>query len=452
MSDDTLKTRIKVLETRIKVLETRIKDLETEIMKKDTEIHNLLDKIEDLEETIMRLEALIPEEDSKKKSKKKQAEDSKMAIELDAKDKQIRTLKNSMGFLRKEKVQLQQKLERIKSRSKESKVIRVEDLRSKPPLNALVKDLQEKINKQQSSIKKLRAYKVASEDFDEKLKKKEEEIQGLKSEIFELNQKIKDFSTASDDNKGDSIAKKLIEDLQQQLNKSKRKISELKQKHEKAVKRSKKEKKELTKVQDFKKEINELNDLLGIKDKDIEELKKDLISLQKNEIAASFEQNDTTSSEMIKRLKEDLQNKLNRAKLQIKSLQEQIKKDQMTKSPEPSENRNELEGKLKMQREMAIFLQKQLETKEGEIETIKNEAVQIKRKYRLLENDVKVKDQKINEIQRQLDSFNFQTRVQPKKEDPDLALRVRELKNKLNNLEKLNSEQRLELSQLRKQI
>ncbi len=155
---------------------------------------------------------------------------------------------------------------------------------------------------------------------------------------------------------------------------------------------------------------------------------------------------------MIKRLKEDLQNKLNRAKLQIKSLQEQIKKDQMTKSPEPSENRNELEGKLKMQREMAIFLQKQLETKEGEIETIKNEAVQIKRKYRLLENDVKVKDQKINEIQRQLDSFNFQTRVQPKKEDPDLALRVRELKNKLNNLEKLNSEQRLELSQLRKQI
>ena len=155
---------------------------------------------------------------------------------------------------------------------------------------------------------------------------------------------------------------------------------------------------------------------------------------------------------MIKRLKEDLQNKLNRAKLQIKSLQEQIKKDQMTKSPEPNENRNELEGKLKMQREMAIFLQKQLETKEGEIETIKNEAVQIKRKYRLLENDVKVKDQKINEIQRQLDSFNFQTRVQPKKEDPDLALRVRELKNKLNNLEKLNSEQRLEISQLRKQI
>ena len=153
---------------------------------------------------------------------------------------------------------------------------------------------------------------------------------------------------------------------------------------------------------------------------------------------------------MIKRLKEDLQKKLNRAKLQIKSLQEQIKKDQMARSPEPSESQSELEGKLKMQREMAIFLQKQLETKEGEIETIKNEAVQIKRKYRLLENDLRVKDQKINDLQRQLDSFNFQTRVQPKKEDPNLALRVRELKNKLNNLEKLNSEQRLEISQLRK--
>ena len=436
MSEDALKARIKVLEA--------------DHRKKEGEIHNFLDKIEELEDTVLRLEALIPEEDSKKKSKKKQAEDSKMAIELDAKDKQIRDLKNSMGFLRKEKVQLQQKLERIKSRSKESKVIRVEDLRSKPPLNALVKDLQEKINKQQSLIKKLRANKVDSEDFDEKIKKKEEEIQGLKSEIFELNQKIKDFSTASDDNKGGSIAKKLIEDLQQQLNKSKKQIVELKQKLEKAGKRSKKENKELTKVQDFKKEIDVLNELLKTKNKEIEELKKDLISLQKNEIAASFEQNDATSSEMIKRLKEDLQKKLNRAKLQIKSLQEQIKKEQMARSPEPSGSQSELEGKLKMQREMAIFLQKQLETKEGEIETIKNEAVQIKRKYRLLENDLRVKDQKINDLQRQLDSFNFQTRVQPKKEDPNLALRVRELKNKLNNLEKLNSEQKLEISQLRK--
>lgn len=438
MSENTLKARINVLEA--------------EISKKDSEIHNLLDRIEEHEDTIMRLEALIPDEDNKKKSKKEKATDSKLAIELDEKDRQIRELKNNMGFLRKEKVQLQQKLERIKSRSNESSVIRVEDLRSKPPLNALVKDLQEKINNQQSIISKLRANNVGSEDFETKLKQKELEIESLKLEILELNQKIKDFSTASDDKKGDSIAKKLIEDLQQKLNKSKRQVTELKQKLEISVKKSKKEIKGITKNEGLKREIDELNELLKSKDKEIEGLKSDIISLQKAEIAANFGQNDVSSNQMIKTLKDDLQGKLNRAKLQIKSLQEQIKKNQVVQTPEMNGNQNELDGKLKMQREMAIFLQKQLDTKEGEIETIKNEAVQIKTKYRQLENQVRLKDQKVNDLQRQLDSLNIQTQIQPKKEDPNLALRFRELKNKMEYLEKLNSEQKLEISQLRKKV
>ncbi len=438
MSEDTLKARIK--------------GLKAELSKKDNEIHNFLDRIDEQEDTIMRLEALIPDEDNTKKSKKRQATDSKLAIERDEKDRQIRELKNNMGFLRKEKVQLQQKLERIKSRSKESSVIRVEDLRSKPPLNALVKDLQEKINKQQSLISKLRAKNVSSQAFDEKLKEKEKNIEILKSEILELNQKIKDFSTASDDKKGDSLTKKLIEDLQQQLNKSKRQVTELKQKLEKSVKKSKKELKEITKNEGLEREINELNELLKSKDKEIEGLKNNVISLQKADIAANFELNDDSSNQMIKTLKEDLQNKLNKAKLQIKSLQEQVRKSQLVKTPELSGNQNELEGKLKMQREMAIFLQKQLDTKEGEIETIKNEAVQIKTKYRQLENQARLKDQKLSDLQHQLDTFNIQTQLHPKKEDPNLALRVRELKNKTDSLEKLNSEQKLEISQLRKKI
>lgn len=53
------------------------------------------------------------------------------------------------------------------SQPRDYRVIRVDDLRSRPPLNALVKDLQEKINKQQSLINKLRANKAGSEDFDE---------------------------------------------------------------------------------------------------------------------------------------------------------------------------------------------------------------------------------------------------------------------------------------------
>ncbi|MCK4481190.1 MAG: hypothetical protein KAV01_11730, partial [Candidatus Lokiarchaeota archaeon] len=308
------------------------------------------------------------------------------------------------------------------------------------------------INKQQSLISKLRAKNVSSQAFDEKLKEKEKNIEILKSEILELNQKIKDFSTASDDKKGDSLTKKLIEDLQQQLNKSKRQVTELKQKLEKSVKKSKKELKEITKNEGLEREINELNELLKSKDKEIEGLKNNVISLQKADIAANFELNDDSSNQMIKTLKEDLQNKLNKAKLQIKSLQEQVRKSQLVKTPELSGNQNELEGKLKMQREMAIFLQKQLDTKEGEIETIKNEAVQIKTKYRQLENQARLKDQKLSDLQHQLDTFNIQTQLHPKKEDPNLALRVRELKNKTDSLEKLNSEQKLEISQLRKKI
>ncbi|MFX0135601.1 MAG: hypothetical protein ACFFDN_18290 [Candidatus Hodarchaeota archaeon] len=428
-------------------LKTRIANLEAELKKKDHEINGYLDRIEELEDTIMRLEALIPEEDGKKKSKKRQATDSKMAIELDEKEKKIRELKNSMGFLRKEKVKLQLELERIKTLQNESSVIRVEDLRSPPPLNALVKELQDKLNKQQSIINRLKSRNIVSEDFSEQLKEKDEEIELLKSEILDITQKFDSLGAVSEETSIDSIAKNLIEDLQKELNKTKRQVIELKQKLDK---KSKKELKEISKTEDLKKEVSELKQLVRKKDKEAEELKKSIIHLQKANITANFEQSETPSGEMIKELKEDLQNKLNKAKLQINSLQEQLKKYQVGKTPDAGKTHKELEGELKMKREMAIFLQKQLETKEGEIETIKNEAVQIKRRYRQLENQLRLKDQKLNEVQHQLDRFNIQTHVQPKRENSNLMLRLRELKSEIQNLQKLNSEQRLEISQLRK--
>jgi chromosome segregation ATPase len=235
------------------------------------------------------------------------------------------------------------------------------------------------------------------------------------------------------------------------ISKSKRQVKELKQKLQKSDKKSKKHEKEVSRIDSFKKEIGDLKGQLESKDHDLKKLNKEIIKFQKAEIAANFGQDDTPSSEMIETLKEDLQNKLNRAKLRIKTLQAELK-NQSRKPTESREPQTELEGKLKIQREMAIFLQKQLEIKEGEIETIKNEAVQIKSKYRQLETQVRLKDQKLNDLQRQLDSLNIQTQVQPKREDPNLALRVRELKNKLDHLQKLNNEQRIEISQLRKKI
>ncbi|MFW9876883.1 MAG: hypothetical protein ACFFG0_27635 [Candidatus Thorarchaeota archaeon] len=433
-------------------LKARINGLKLEIEKKDIEIHNLLDRIDELEETIMRLEDLIPEDDSKKKSKKKRSEDSRLAIEIDEKDKQIRELKNNMGFLRKEKLQLQQELERMKSRQSDSSVIRVEDLRSEPPLNMLVKELQDTVNKQRSTINRLRSNLIGGDDLNEKLIQKEEEIEILKSQNIELNQKIKDLSLESNKRSDDSLSKNLIEDLQNQLTKTKRQVSELKQKLEKSDKKSKKEEKTATKVEGYKKEIHELKDLLKNKDHETKELKNQINSLKKAGIAAGSEKDDNTSSDMIKTLKEDLQNKLNKAKVKIKSLQDQVKSYQISKTPESGVPQTELEGKLKMQRDMAMLLQKQLKTKEDEIETIKNEAVQIKRKYRQLENQLKFKDDRLEDLQRQLDSLNIQSYIQPGKEDPNLRLRVNELKNKVENLQKLSNEQKLEISQLRKKI
>ena len=162
-------------------------------MRKDEEINIYLDKIEELEDIIMRLEALIPEEDIKKKSRKKKMMDSKLAIELDEKEKKFRELKDRMGFLRKENSQLRQELEKIKLANSSSSRINIEDLRPEPLLNDLVKELQYIVNNQRLIISKLKTDKVNREDLLKKLRYKEEEIKLLESEISHLNHKKKDF-------------------------------------------------------------------------------------------------------------------------------------------------------------------------------------------------------------------------------------------------------------------
>ncbi len=162
-------------------------------MRKDEEINNYLDKIGELEDIIMRLEDLIPVEDVKKKSRKRKMMDSKLAIELDEKEKKFRELKDKMGFLRKENSQLRQDLEKIKYANSSSSRIKIEDLRPEPILNDLVKELQDIVNNQRLIISKFKTNKVDKEDILEKLRDKEEEIKLLKSEISQLNKKKKEF-------------------------------------------------------------------------------------------------------------------------------------------------------------------------------------------------------------------------------------------------------------------
>ena len=88
-------------------LEARIYDLENELRKRDNQLNAYLDKIEGLEVEIMKYEEMFDEKAPKSKMKK--AKEEKFNLELDAKDREIRELKDRMGFLRMEKIDLQKK-------------------------------------------------------------------------------------------------------------------------------------------------------------------------------------------------------------------------------------------------------------------------------------------------------------------------------------------------------
>ena len=145
-------------------LRARIGELEIESDKNEHEIIKYLEKIEQLEDTIMRLELLIPDEGQKSNKKRKKSKDSKLSIHIEEKEKEIRELKDKMGFLRKEKVQLQQEVEKFTKENPNSTVIRIEE--KKEPLEPLIKELQDKINSQNFIIKNLQSQLNSNEKLD----------------------------------------------------------------------------------------------------------------------------------------------------------------------------------------------------------------------------------------------------------------------------------------------
>jgi len=134
----------------------KIQGLQSELDKKEIQINRHLDKLDGQEVEIMKYEQMFDE--NAPKSKIKKAKEEKLNIEIAAKDREIRELKDRMGFLRKEKIDLQKKYELEVKKNTETSVISVEELRAKDkaPLNVLLQELQDKINKQQSMIRRLK--------------------------------------------------------------------------------------------------------------------------------------------------------------------------------------------------------------------------------------------------------------------------------------------------------
>ena len=432
----------------------KIQDLQSELDKKEIQINTYLDKIDGYEVDIMKYEQMFDE--NAPKSKIKKAKEDKLNIEISVKDREIRELKDRMGFLRKEKIDLQKKYELECKKNTETSVISVEEIRAKDkaPLNVLLQELQDKINKQQSMIRRLKRGEIGikskdsgSDEYNQILEEKDKKIEMLTDQIAELNENLSKPAPDIELDKPPSsdISKVLLEELKNNLTKVKRRNNELKKKLEKYEKKvkSKKGSEEDSQVIELQNIISQLTSELEHKNKIIEE----------NTIS-SIHRESESDADSLHSVVEELKSKLSKAKSQIANFQ--LAQEHSFKSLSPSET----EGKLKIQREMASFLQKQLaeannalKTKEEEITTIKNEAIRIKRKYEDLENLGKSRDQKTNELYADLDALKIQIHTQNATSQsihPDVKLRLNELQSLVDDLSKQNIQQRLEISQLRK--
>jgi len=432
----------------------KIQDLQSELDKNEIQINSYLDKIDGHEIEIMKYEEMFDE--NAPKSKIKKAKEEKLNLEINAKDREIRELKNRLGFLRKEKIDIQKKYELECKKNTETSVISVEELRAKdkPPLNVLLQELQDKINKQESIIKRLKSKDIGSDEYNEILKEKDKKIEMLTDQIADLKGTLS--KTASDeelDNKppSNNISKILLEDLQNNLTKQKRLNNELKKKLEKYQQKdeSKKGTEANSQILELQNIISQLTSELEYKNKIIEE-----------NTTSNIHRESESDTDSLHTVVEELKSKLSKAKSQITSLQQQFVENQTQKPRSESLSSGETEGKLKIQREMASFLQKQLaeannalKTKEEEITTIKTEAIRIKRKYEELENTIKLKDQKTNELYANTEALKMQIHTQnttSRSIHPDVKLRLKELQSLVDDLNKQNIQQRLEISQLRK--
>ena len=382
-----------------KDFKARIIELEQELEDKEQQIIKFLDKIEELEDTILEFQNLISDENPKTADKKwKRVKYSMLEMELEDKEKQIRDLKDSMGFLRKEKIQLQLQLEKYTRKESNSTVIRIEE--KKEPLEALVKDLQNKINKQQMTIAEL----------EEQIRKVG--IQNLKTQISELRQKLEAVASPDEISEIESLFKATPEQLRKKVIKTNKQIKILENKLEKFKKKSKKIETANGKSlnEESREIIEKLREESKNKDDKIKELTDKLSESGQDKDPNLTNHGIESAINPSLELTEELQRKLNKAKIKIKNLQKKLEDYEIWKTPLDENNQDEI------------------------IKELRNKLERIN-----------CQDQVIDELYK----ISKQIKQSPS-EDPDFELRINELTNLIEELKIQNTQQRLEISKLRK--
>jgi len=267
-----------------------------------------------------------------------------------------------------------------------------------------------------------------------------------------LKERLTEASAAAHAGAEATLTKGLTEELQSKLNKAKIQIDTLKKKLAGAEKKKGKKKKAIVDTSgadQLNEKIDELKEEIENKNNEISKLKTTISNLkQESEVSSAPK----APSGSIGALTDELQNKLNKSKIQIKSLQEKLAQYEKGKVPVSGESKGELESELQMQKEMVISLQQQIEHQNNEVKNAKSEAMKHKNKCEDLENQIQQKEKQIRDLKAQVEKIDSQAAAAAGtgEVDPNIALRLRELKNMIEDLNKQNIQQRIEISQLRK--
>ncbi len=379
-----------------------LKKREIDELKTDLEISE--DSISSFEEELKNLNDLI------NSAGMKRAYGKKIQLKLVETEKELRELKNNMGLLRKEKIQLQQQLQLQKQKGSNGMGHIIEIKEEEVPVHNLVKDLTNKLNKQRLLITRLKnelserpskeeieLLKPSKDDLGNeftqlklKLENKETELNDLKEKFEKKQEEIKELKLTINDSRTEpkkgmetGPLSRLVKELQDKLNESKIKNSKLQKKLEEQLQSPKKDNKlqnQVSKLEsELKKKEEELDKLLKqnknleakIKTVDSSKVEK-VLTAKTNEITNLTKELYLNKNKIV-----ELQSQLNAMEQKNSSLQnEYLKLQEHLKTPkiDIKEGNIDKEQELRIRELRTIIetLKKQIKQQRVEINYLRN--------------------------------------------------------------------------------
>ncbi|MFX1302898.1 MAG: hypothetical protein ACFFBV_12340 [Promethearchaeota archaeon] len=253
-------------ESILNSLKSQIHKLKLELDKKNQEINIYNEKIHDNEEELMKLHEFISKTPSQATFQK--IIETKYSFELKEKEREIRDLKNRMGFLRQEKNAFQRELEELKKRNKSS-ALSVEEIREN---QKKINDLLSLENLAIELRKELYMQEILLGNFKKEIVKKDKQIKNLNLTKKELNKEIKIKNSLLEGKVNRKIKRELNKELQKELNKCEKQIEDLRNKLIKYKKAKGEKIKHKIEINELKNKLNFLEKELENKDRKINEL------------------------------------------------------------------------------------------------------------------------------------------------------------------------------------